>query len=530
MNRSVSPAQVREALLAGGELALIDVREQGVHYQGHPFFACSMPLSRLELLVDDLLPRRTVPIVVLDSGHEGLAERASAKLAELGYTDIAILAGGCAGWAADGGELFSGLNVPSKAFGEFVEHEFDTPRIAPEELIRIQADGQPVVVLDARPIDEYRLMNIPGSINVPGAELAWRAHELAPDPETLVVVNCAGRTRSIIGCQSLRNAGLANRVVALKDGTMGWDLAGHSCERGSDRVAPPPGPVGASRAKAAAAQVAARFGVQFATAATVQAWQADPAISLYLLDVRTREEFERGRIPGSRHAPGGQVVQATDEFVGVQGAHVVLIDPEGVRSVLTASWLNQMGLAHVFVLEPDGLASWPVESGPPQRPAIGSSDVATMDASELAGLLDTAGLVVIDLATSLAYRNGHIPGAWWAVRARLESTRNLIGEPTRIVLTACEPELARLTLHDAREVWPKADITLLKGGNRSWVEACQMTETGFERATTAPDDIWYKPYELGDDYPDQARAYLEWEVALPDQVALDPTIRFRRYA
>ena len=235
----ISARRVSELLAGTGELALLDVREQGVHYRGHPFYACSAPLSRVELVIDDLVPRKDVPIVVLDGGNEGLAERAERKLKELHYPNVEILEGGCAGWKAAGLELFSGVNVPSKAFGEFVEHEYGTPRIAPGELKRVQQIKK-VLVVDTRPFEEYHRMNIPGGIDVPGADLVYRIHDLAPHPDTLVVVNCAGRTRSIIGCQSLRNAGIPNPVVALKDGTMGWELAGFTVERGSERVAPPP--------------------------------------------------------------------------------------------------------------------------------------------------------------------------------------------------------------------------------------------------------------------------------------------------
>src|SRR4051812_49677949 len=256
------------------------------------------------MMIADLVPRRSAPIVVFDGG-EGLAQKAAARLAMLGYTAVQILEGGCDAWRAAGGELFSGVNVPSKAFGEFVEHRYDTPRIPPEELLRLKDANRKLVIVDSRPFEEYHRMNIPGGIDVPGAELAWRIHDLVPDPETLVVVNCAGRTRSIIGCQSLRNAGIPNRVVALKDGTMGWDLAGFECERGASRVAEAPSEQGKRKALAVAERVAARFGVKFTTPDEINEWQNDSKRTLYLLDVRTREEFERGHLAGSRHAPGG---------------------------------------------------------------------------------------------------------------------------------------------------------------------------------------------------------------------------------
>jgi len=277
-----------------------------VHYRGHPFFASSAPLSRLEMMIDDLVPRRDAPIVVLDGGGEGLAEKAASRLEELSFSNVEILEGGCAAW---GGELFSGVNVPSKAFGEFVEHHYQTPRIPPSQLHELLSSGRKLVVLDSRPFEEYQRMNIPGGIDVPGAELAYRVHDLAPDPDTLVVVNCAGRTRSIIGCQSLRNAGIPNEVVALKDGTMGWDLAGYECERGSQRTASDPSPLGRKMARQRADEVARRFEVKFVSPSDL----GQKGRTLYLLDVRTSEEFEKDRVAGSRHAPGGQLVQAADE-------------------------------------------------------------------------------------------------------------------------------------------------------------------------------------------------------------------------
>ena len=162
----ISARRVSELLAGPGELALLDVREQGVHYRGHPFYACSAPLSRLELVIFDLVPRKNVPIVLLDGGNEGLAEKAAERLRELDYSDISVLDGGCRAWKAAGLELFSGVNVPSKAFGEFVEHHYGTPRITPGELKRLQ-QFKKVLVVDSRPYEEYHRMNIPGGIDVP---------------------------------------------------------------------------------------------------------------------------------------------------------------------------------------------------------------------------------------------------------------------------------------------------------------------------------------------------------------------------
>jgi rhodanese-related sulfurtransferase len=515
--KAIDVTQLRQKLAGDGELALLDAREQGVHYRGHPFFACAAPLSRLELLIDDLVPRRSAPVVFLDGGNEGLAEQAAARLEALGYGDVSVLSGGCAAWQAAGGELFRGVNVPSKAFGEFIEHEYETPRIPPQELKRLLDGNGKLVVLDSRPLEEYRRMCIPGGVDVPGAELVWRARELAPDPDTLIVVNCAGRTRSIIGCQSLRNAGIPNRVVALKDGTMGWELAGFVAEKGASRVAGPPSEQTRAWARQAAAQVAKRFRVHFVEPATVRQWQRDESRTLYLLDVRSREEFEAGHLAGSRHAPGGQLVQASDEYVGVRNARVVLIDPEGVRAIMTASWLNQMGWNDVHVLE--RLDGFDIERGSRAPRVLGLEQWPTVREPEGA---------VLDFSTSLRFYFRHIPGAWWVVRSRLDEARTKIDAPF-LTLTSDDSILAHLSASDVAKLWPDAQVRVLEGGNDAWFARGGVAESGVERATTTRDDVWYKPYDHSSDYEKHARDYLAWEVALVEQIKREPAIRFREF-
>jgi rhodanese-related sulfurtransferase len=390
------------------------------------------------------------------------------------------------------------------------------------------------VILDSRPYEEFHRMNIPGAIDAPGAELVYRVHDLASDPGTLVVVNCAGRTRSIIGCQSLRNAGIPNEVVALKDGTMGWELAGFACQRGSTGMAPLPSSAGRAKARAAAERVAGRFGVKFAGFPELMEWTGDAARTLYVLDVRSREEFEQRHLAGSRHAAGGQLVQAADEYVGVRNARVVLIDPERVRSVMTASWLNQMGWNDVYVLEPegnDGFAGWPVEVGPRARRIPGFTPWHTIAAAELSACIARAEATVIDFSTSLRFRERHVPRAWWAVRSRLDAARARVPESGTVVLTSEEGALAHLAAPEAAALWPDAKVRVLDGGNAAWFAAGLAAESGMANPTTSLDDVWYKPYdhEQAGDYEKHAREYLNWEVALVDQIKREPGIRFRAY-
>src|SRR3954463_6076261 len=281
----VSAATLRAMLLDGDELALLDVREERIFSESHLLFARCVPLSRLELRMARLVPRRTTRIVLVDDA-DGLAERAAEVLAAAGYTSLHHLDGGNPAWKAAGFELFSGVNVPSKAFGEFIEHESGTPSISAEELRALLQSGTDMVVLDSRPYDEYARVSIPTGVNVPGAELVLRVHDIAPSPDTLVVVNCAGRTRSIIGAQSLINAGVPNRVVALRNGTMGWNLAGFTPDIGKDRRAPAVSHGGWAWAKSAAEAVAAKLGIRSIDETALARLRADASRTLYLFDVR----------------------------------------------------------------------------------------------------------------------------------------------------------------------------------------------------------------------------------------------------
>ena len=346
-----TPQDIRRALLIGSEIALIDVREEHEFAQGHPLFAAQIPLRRIDEEARWRIPRLATPIVVYDDG-EGLARKAAVRLEALGYTDVRELEGGLSGWRGAGYELFEDVNSYSKAFGELVEHRRHTPSLPAEEvqaLIREKAD---IRILDARRYDEYHTMSIPTGTSVPGAELALHARTVAPDPDTTIIVNCAGRTRSIIGAQSLVNAGVPNRVYALRNGTIGWTLAGQELETGQTRAAPEVDAAATQEARTHARDVAYRAGVKRIGWDELEALRADTARTLYLYDVRQPREYESGHLPGFRNAQGGQLVQETDHNAPVRGARIVVTDPTGVRTDMTASWLAQLGW-DVHVLDVD---------------------------------------------------------------------------------------------------------------------------------------------------------------------------------
>jgi rhodanese-related sulfurtransferase/predicted metal-dependent enzyme (double-stranded beta helix superfamily) len=515
----ITPRELRALIAADGELAILDVREEGVHARGHLFLATSAPLSQMELRIGRLVPRPGTRIALVDDDEE-LAQRAARLLRRLGYRNLDVLAGGVGGWKAAGYGLYSGVHVPSKAFGEHVEHRDGTPRIAAAELKAKLDAGENLVVLDSRPMSEYRVMNIPGALDCPGAELAYRVHQAAPDPATLVVVNCAGRTRSIIGAQSLINAGIPNRVMALKNGTMGWHLAGLELERGQARMAPAPSGGALEKAKAAAQKVAQRFGVKRISLSELKILRDEKDRTTYLFDVRSPEEFAAGHLAGSLSAPGGQLVQATDSYCAVHGARIALVDDHGVRATLTASWLLQMGWPEVYVVE--GALAAQLEKGAGERLAMPSCPVISPHE-----LKKSENALVLDFGTSLQYRDGHIPGAAFAIRSRLADHIEAFGSQD-IVCTSPDGLLARHAATDLAQLL-KREVRALEGGTAAWRAAGLPLEAGATRMLEPPEDVYYKPYDHKAQVEAAMQDYLQWEVALLEQVRRDPDCRFRDF-
>lgn len=506
------------------ELALIDVRPGGVFGDEHLLWANSVPLTTLEIEILDRVPRLDTKVVLcaLDDADDSIIDRAAGKMAEMGYTDISYLRGGVKAWEAAGFEVFSGVNVPSKAFGEFVEHTYDTPRIPATELKRMMDEGENMVVLDSRPMSEYHAMNIPMGVDVPGAELALRVHDLAPDPETTVVVNCAGRTRSIIGCQSLKNAGIPNKVVALENGTMGWHLAGFDLEYGNTRKYGELTGDGLKKAQACAAHVRERFGVETIDAVTLAEWQTEKGRTTYLLDVRDPDEFVEGHVPGSRPAPGGQLVQATDRYVGTLGARIVCVDDNGVRAAMTASWLVQIGWDAV-VLEPGAFEMSETGAHVPTMPAI--PDVPTIEATALAArMIQTH---VVDVGNSLAHRNNHIPGSRFAIRANMPENLASLSDDRPIALTSKDGIIAKFAVKDLIDGGFKGEVMALEGGTEAWKAAGLPLKKGFENNLDPSDDVWYRPYDMDDAQEGAMKQYLSWEVNLVAQIERDGTTNFR---
>ncbi|MFX0545074.1 rhodanese-like domain-containing protein [Roseovarius sp. S1116L3] len=495
----ISVAAVREALRDGAEIAFIDLREFGQYGEGHPFFAVNIPFSRLEWDAPRLVPRRSVRCILFDDG-DGIAERGADVLGALGYGDLHIMEGGAPGWAAAGHTLFKGVNLPSKTFGELVDHQLGTPSVSADELHAMQAEGRAMLILDGRRAGEFTKMSIPGARSCPNAELGYRAGQMVA-PGTPIVVNCAGRTRSIIGAETLRLAGWAGPVHALRNGTQGWRLAGYDLEHGQEAgTLPPVPPDGLAAARNRAAALIADYGLPVVDLAEMDGWDA-AAHTIYRFDVRTEAEYRAGHAPSFVSAPGGQLVQATDEKLAVRGARIVLSCDTGLRAATTAIWLRGMG-HDAYILQ--GAPLTEVAAGSAQTPP------------DLAELRPGTWL---DASRGMDFRAAHIEGVQWVNRAHLWRQRPDLGGPITVV--GRDPALVEgMRAELAHQGY--LEVQAIRSGPEDWRAAGLCVTSSPESPTDAEciDHLFFV-HDRHDGNLDAARQYLEWETGLLAQLDAD---------
>lgn len=509
MNK-ISAAALKPLLTDGNEIAFLDVREHGQYGEGHPFFSVSLAFSEIEALAPRLMPRKAVRCVVMDDG-DGVGERAAQALISLGYSDVSVLEGGAPAWAAAGYTLFKGVNVPSKTFGELVEHHFDTQSISAEELQEKFERQDDFVLLDGRTPREYKKMTIPNAQSCPNAELGYRLPMLCTDPEMPIVVNCAGRTRSIIGAQMLSLLDVPNPIFALRNGTQGWRLAGYDLLHGADPAALPvlgtdEWQAGLKKAEA----LQSGYNIPMVTFDDASIWLSQSDHSTYLFDVRTAEEFAAGHVTGAHNAPGGQLVQATDEQLAVRNARIILTCDNGLRATTTAIWLAGMG--HQV---------WVLDTNTPRKDTTTSSktssqQINTIDLDTLKSKLES-GATIVDVSRGMIYRAGHIEGAIWATRARLGQLG--IDDPTDIVLVGQSASLVAGALNEFLLLTGKAPESVCVSTPGDWRSVgINVVETPDLPSEEDCIDYLFFVHDRHDGNLDAARRYLEWETGLLDQL------------
>ena len=518
MVNMISDAELDGLLHGDTPFALIDVRESGEYNSSHIPGACLIPRRRIEFIIEESVPAKSVHVVVCDD--DGLrAPLAAATLGRLGYTNVSVLDGGVNRWSARDYPTEWGVNVPSKDFGEKLEVVHHVPEISAEDLHERIERGDKLVILDTRTPEEYQRFCIPGGRSMPGGELALRITDVTKelDEDTTVILNCAGRTRSITGARVLQRMGVP--ALGLKNGTSGWLLAGYELENGADRVElPEVSDEGKAAAEEYAARLAAEDGVRYLSPdALAELKTKSESETVYLVDVRTDKEYTEGHIPGFRWWPGGQAVQRADDLAVVKNSTIVFCCDGRARATVTGSFYRQMGHREVYVVD-GGAPAW-AASGRELTTGLERSPVAGLGAAfrsvtlvSAQELHDNPPPVVLYVDTSQDFSGGHTPGATWLSRSWLEiEIGGIAPDKSTPIAVTCgtgrSSALAAVTLGELGY----SNVSVLEGGLGAWRQAGLPVEQGLTGIVRPPSDINY----LGVDRSyGEMMNYLRWETEL----------------
>lgn len=517
---AIGPAALDGAIDSDRRPVVVDVRPALEYTDAHVPTATLVPRRSLESRLPIRVPCRSTPLVICDRRGERAPVDAE-WLEHLGYADVSYLDGGNTAWRTAGrpmveavdGVPTTALHVPSKLFGERVLADEGVPQLSPDELHRRLADDpENLLVVDVRTPDEHLEGAIPGAVNAEGVELAALA---ANRGETgTIVVHCAGRTRSIIGAATLRKLGIDD-VYQLKNGTMGWRLAGYELSPGTtESIAstrqPSPG------LESTAETLLAESGVERLSPADFAALLDVTDFNVYPVDVRTREEYDVGHLPGTLNVPGGQLIQRADHYIPDSRGRVALVSDETGRAAVTAYWLSEQGFSHVGVLD-GGIEAWKradrsLRSGPVRRSPLGldraAKTVRYVAPETLEDRRYDGSVRVIDVDASTEFRRRHVPGSEWVPRYHLDT--EIAGETAEVILTCRDGTYS--TLAAAAVAYRGLPVpSVLRGGLEAWEAAGLPTESGTAGLSREPRDVVPPPWALG---RTAVRAYLDWEEAL----------------
>ncbi|NIP85711.1 MAG: hypothetical protein GTO03_09165, partial [Planctomycetales bacterium] len=319
-------------------------------------------------------------------------------LAYYGHPQVQVLAGGWEAWEAAGGPVSTQPVMPEP--GLYVAEPDDT-NLATAHWVAAHLEHPGLVLLDVRSEAEYARGHLPGALNLPydaslcynpiaglrpRDELRRQFAELGATPDKEIVVYCETGARSAHTWLVLRHLGYP-RVRNYEGSWAEWsrrpelpvigerEPASRNATSADGQAPAAVGPCGLPLAtpvretaganggqrdapRRSRDQVVAEARGQIAeTDVATLKGRLDDGEPLTLIDIREREEWEQGHIPGAHFIPRGFLELQVEDLVSERDTPLVLYCAGGVRSALGALALRQMGYRQVESLL-GGFGAW----------------------------------------------------------------------------------------------------------------------------------------------------------------------------
>jgi rhodanese-related sulfurtransferase len=255
------------------DVVIIDSRPARKYDPGYIAPALNIPDRSFDKMVDQLPTDKATLMIFYCGGVKcPLSHQSAFKAEALGYTNVKVYAAGYPDWIKNGG-----IGSVSAAF------------------VRKQIEKAKMVTIDSRPARKFAKGHVPGALNIPDRSFDKMVDQLPTDKEVALTFYCGGYKcpLSFNSAAKARKMGF-NNVKTFQAGYPAWVKAYGKMDAAAKVT-------GAAKVATIKAVIETGDEPDTITFASFNSIIKNAPDSVYLIDVRTLEEFKAGGFKGSTH-------------------------------------------------------------------------------------------------------------------------------------------------------------------------------------------------------------------------------------
>ena len=319
-------------------ISFLDIRERKEYVHGFAFGSVNCPFSKFKYLIKELVPDVNTTLILIGIKNTYQKDKIQKILKKLKYDRSFILKGDYKIWKKQKFPLWAGEYTFSKAFGEWIEITSNIKNLYAKELYKIHKKNHNYLQIDARPKKEFEKFSLPQSVQCSGGELPCFIN----NKENLrknFIVHCAGRTRSIIAYQTLKDFNFKNKKYVLNGGTQNWVL------NGFDRKFKNQSKIKSTKINykddlKLAHSIAKKFKIPSTQTMNKQTNSYNFQINSEIKNFK--------KIPGWKQVNATTLIQSTDKFISSTNTKILIFSNIPSSAVFTVIWLRRMGYQAIW--------------------------------------------------------------------------------------------------------------------------------------------------------------------------------------
>ena len=319
-------------------VSFLDIRERKQYVHGFAFGSVNCPFSKFKYLIKELVPDINTTLILIGVKNINQQDQIQKILKKLKYDKSFIIKGDYKIWKKQKFPLWAGEYTFSKAFGEWIEITSNIKNLYAKELYKIHKKKHNYLQIDARPKKEFEKFSLPQSVQCSGGELPCFIN----NKENLrknYIVHCAGRTRSIIAYQTLKDFNFKNKKYVLNGGTQNWVLNGFDRKfKNQSKITSTK--INYKNDLKLANSIARKFKIPSTQIMNKQT-------NCYNFQVSSEiKNFKK--IPGWKQVNATTLIQSTDKFISSTNTKILVFSNIPSSAVFTVIWLRRMGYQAIW--------------------------------------------------------------------------------------------------------------------------------------------------------------------------------------